>query len=502
MYNKQDIINDYLALCESLEKDKISRNEYRKYGAYKTSLIEKIFGSWTKFVSEINNVVVVSRNTNKQAIITNAKTLVVTSVIDGQPINHDYFQVLQNYCKLNNAELCILWGKSLKKSTFSKEDYALIQDYLCTEVITPEAETCLIKDFEIPATCKNPLANFEKLTKYSTIITASPKQYMKILPYDVNTSTYRIAWSTGTISYINNYSSINDFLNEEFNTFGAIKLMWSDDLHKYITTNLIYDEMTKTISDVNKVYTTDTVVDTTVDGIVLGDLHLPEENPIYIKASIDLINQCMPISVMLHDWCSFNSINHHESHKYLTKILNQTEDNKTLEVELNLAVKKLYKIIDQCNDYSTFFIVPSNHDNFLMKWLNDGEFVKDKANAVIGCKLFAKIAEGNHPFNGIIKPNSNLCYLWDEEGYVINGIEVGNHGHEGIAGAKASTKSYSKLYAKSITGHTHSPQIFENHYVVGTNSYLKLAYVNKFTNWAFCNAIVHKNGTVQLFFID
>ena len=91
---------------------------------------------------------------------------------------------------------------------------------------------------------------------------------------------------------------------------------------------------------------------------------------------------------------SYQSINHHEESKVLTNILNTTEETQDLETELNCALKILNGLAKRCPQ-STFNIVHSNHDEFLMKWLNEGEFVKgNPVNRVIGCELFANIANG------------------------------------------------------------------------------------------------------------
>lgn len=492
---KQEVIDNYIEVCESLNKS-LARDDYREYGLYKTSLIDKLFGSWTNFIKEISDQSLFGRGEEK-VIKTDAENIIITSIIDGQNINEEFFNTLKYYANKNNGKLYILWSKAITKyKHFDKKLYNKLLPHLATKIDFELDSKCTAQDTLLNYACKNPLVNLEKIHDYNTFIVASPHQYMKILPYDYNNNSYRVAWSTGTLSLIDYPKNINGQLNSLNHTFGAVLLTYDKQLKKYITRNLIFNG--KSLYDIDKIYTSNKITETTAESIILGDLHLPEEDDFAVTQSINLINRCVPKSVLLHDWCSFNSINHHESNKALTKILNTTEFNKTLEDELVESSKRLNNIISKCID-TEFYIVHSNHDDFIIKWLDEGEFIKDRFNALTGCKMFNSVLNNNNPFEPYIN-NNKVHYLKENDTFVIKDIQLASHGSTGISGSKGNPKSYTKLYNKSVTAHTHSPQIFEGNYVVGTNSKIKLGYTSKFTTWAFCNAIVHKNGEIQLIF--
>ena len=56
-----------------------------------------------------------------------------------------------------------------------------------------------------------------------------------------------------------------------------------------------------------------------------------------------------------------------------------------------------------------------------------------------------------------------------------------------------------KTYENCICGHTHSPEIREKTFYVGTLSKLIVNYNQKgMTQWAHANTIIHENGTAQI----
>lgn len=494
---KEEIVLDYINVCNLVNYgDCVSRSVYRKYGTFKTSLIEKIYGTWTNFVNEVNHNFVTGRGDKEIFHVTSNNKVVITSVYDGYDINEDCLNTLINYCNVNDAELYILWVKSNNNKTLSLDVYNKLQAHLVTELNCFKQSNILIKDLNIPLSCKNPLSNLERLqNKYETIIVPSPKQYMKVLPYDsVNELVAKTAWSTGTISNITYKNTVSGTIDKLNHTFGALLLEYNTGyVPRYVVRNLIYKD--DYIYDLNNRYSVNSFDSKlSVSSIVLGDLHFPEHSMLALKKSIELINKCDAESVILHDWCSFNSINHHEEYKYLTKVqYNAPTLQDELEESGNLLKNEL---INKCPN-STFYLVHSNHDDFIKKWLDNGDFIKDKYNAVLGCKMFINYVENKCPFFDYVN-HDRLIILNDGDNFSLNGVTLSNHGHGGISGSRGNVKSYNKTYMKSVIGHTHSPQIYENTCVVGTNSKINLNYTSKLSNWAIANAIVHKNGTIQL----
>lgn len=483
----------------------LTRDEYRKVNnipEYSSSKIETLWGTWKNFISDVSFTINFNRYNIRKTVKKTISNIVISSVIDGSDIDFDCLNTLIAYTKEEKCQLFILWNKAIKPNAhFSKIEYETLEPYLVTELNFEKDERCKAIDLLIPASSKNPLLNLDKLSKgLNTIIVSSPKQYLEVLPYD-SESSYKLAASTGTISLPCYKSNVAGLLDEQNHTLGGLRLEWDAEMHRYNIRQLQYKN--NYIYDLDKCYSKKGIVSkgSNVDCMILGDLHAPETDEFALQKTISLIKRLKPKDVMIHDWISYQSINHHEESKALTKILNTTEETKDLKTEISYALKILNNLAKQCLD-SKFNIIHSNHDEFLTKWLNEGEFVKgNPANRIAGCELFANIANGLD-----IIPKSllakNIKMLPSGKSIVINGYEVGKHGDIGIAGSRGNTNAYVKTYNKSITGHTHSPKIKESGIVVGTLSKLQLTYnKNSISNWAHANCILHINGTYQLIFV-
>lgn len=482
----------------------LTRTEYRKVNTikeYSSSKIEAQWGSWKAFINEVSNTINLNRYEISKKVNKSINDIVITSVIDGSKVDYNCLDTLLAYCKKEKCKLYILWGKSLNlNGCFAKKDYELLKEYLVTDLTFEKELTCKALDLLIPANSKNPLQNLDKLSKgLSTLIVGSPKQYLDTLPHDPN-DKYKLALSTGTISVCKYKNNVSGNLDTQNHTLGGIRLEWNTEKKRYIPRQLQYKD--KYIYDLGICYSKNGTVSkgNNVDCMVLGDLHFPETDMEALNKTQKLINFLKPKEIMVHDWMSYQSINHHDENKALTKLLNMTEETTSLEMELGVSLQLFNEFANVCPD-SHFNIVYSNHDDFLIKWLNTGEFVKgDPVNRVIGCELFANIASGKDIFHKKFAKNVSMLPLG--KSMKINGFEVGRHGDAGIAGARGNINAYVKTYNKSITGHTHSPKIKESGVVVGTLSKLQLTYnKNSLSNWAHANCVLYKNGTFQLIFV-
>lgn len=499
MTNKTEIVNYFKSLCE-LSNKKLSREEYRKLNPeYSSSLIEKIWGTWTKFIEEVEENLLVSRTNITKVFDKNINKIVITYINDGSTININFYQTLLNYCKINNAELGILWGKSIKKNkTFDKDTFNLISPYLATKFEFEKDKNCIAQDFLIPTSQKNPLLNLDKFsTNIKTIIVGSVKQYMQILPYK-QYDTYRIAYSTGTLSEIEYKDTVASYIDAKYHKYGAVLLEWNEEYNRYITRNLIFEK--GCICDLDKCYVINKVITKKeLPGMVLGDLHLPDEDNEAISKTKEFINTYKPKYTMLHDIASWNSICHHNFGKCLFNAQNMTKENACIGNELHIVVDKINDLSKACPD-TEFKIVNSNHDAFVEKWLDTGEFVKDKTNARLGAELFMNYCDGKH----ILDPHlpKNFKYLDRDKEFTVCGFVVSEHGDAGISGANGSPNAFNKTFENCIVGHTHSCSIKEKTFYVGTLSKLIVNYNQKgMTTWVHANAIIHENGTAQIIFV-
>lgn len=497
---KEDLIEYYNDLCRLSNKNILARNEYRNLSPkYSTDLIERAFGTWKNFTKEANRLSLYKRTEKKVFVPKNVDKVVISYIPDGESnIDFSCLNTLKNYCRINNAKLYLLWGRETSKNkVFRACDYNYIKDYLVTSIRFEKDKSCFVEDFLIKHTQKNPLLNIEKIAiAKRTVIVGGCKQAMKILPYK-QFDPYRIACSTGTIAYPDYENTINGGIDSNLHTFGGILLTYNEKEKRYVVRNLQY---TGVLYDMNRVYTETGVIDIkSCPALILGDLHLPEEDQIALKNTKELMHKINPRQVIIHDVASWNSISHHEKNQHFTKIKNTTKETISLKTELE-EVKSRLKVFTKEFSNTTFNIVNSNHDDFVIKWLNDGDFIKDSINARCGAELFIKYLDNKNILTDELP--SNVRYLKKNKSFKIYDFELSEHGDSGISGGSASLTTFSKSFEKSVTGHTHSPEFLGKNVIVGTLSKLKLNYNQKgLTKWAHCNCIIHENSTFQMIFV-
>lgn len=497
--SKKEILQYYIDLCQDQGK-LLSRSEYRLQNPkFSSGLIEKLWGNWTNFIQDCPKTAIPQRFEKIKKFDKSADKIVIGFVYDGANLNVKALSVLQKYCKYNKAELGLLWGRALRKSEYFTEDaFVLVKDYLATRFEFEKDPTCIAQDFCILPTQKNPLLHTDKIsTSYKTLIVGSPKQYLSVLPYKQYT-TYRLACSTGTLSNIDYKDTLTGAIDELYDTTGALILDWNKDKARYDVRQL--QIINNEIYDYDKIYTEKGVkTNKSISALVMGDLHLPEENKDVMKKTFSMYNELHPEYVMIHDVASWQSISHHEAHRYLDKFNSRNETNMTLETELQVVTKKLKDIATKFPNIE-FKIVRSNHDCFVEKWLNEGEFIKDTTNAKLGAQLFIDYTENKSILGKYLEKNMSILPF--NSSFNINGYELSEHGDSGISGSRGTPRQFSRGFEKVVIGHTHSPQIFEKTVVVGTSSELILNYNQKgMTCWAHCHAIIHKNGSFQLIFL-
>ena len=148
-------------------------------------------------------------------------------------------------------------------------------------------------------------------------------------------------------------------------------------------------------------------------------------------------------------------------------------------------------------------VVKSNHDEFLDRWLEEGHYVSDSRNHIIGLELALAKAQGKDPLEyGVAKYQklNKVRFLKSEDSFKISykDIECGMHGHLGPNGSRGSASSLELSFLASVSGHTHSPEILRQAWVMGTSSYLRLAYNKGPSSWMQTHCLVYENGSRQL----
>ncbi len=253
------------------------------------------------------------------------------------------------------------------------------------------------------------------------------------------------------------------------------------------------------------------VSDMDIAAINYGDIHAEQVCPKVAaiqwglpdikQAAPSMLDYLRPSHQMMHDLLDFQSLNGHERHKHLNKAKNQYF-GRTVADDLK-AVSDVLESVQRT--FCQTVIVYSNHDDSLSRWLADDLYNprNDPANAITYYSLQVKAHEA-------IKAGVKLdalpvalaqetdCtaspqFLRPSESYKVGPVELGEHGHAGINGARGSNGMYSAY--KVTTGHTHSSSIKGGQYVAGVSGKLAMGYNETgASSWVHACVIQYQNG--------
>jgi hypothetical protein len=448
---------------------------------------------------------------------------VLTSAQNNTDIDQSMLDSLLTFCQENGARLLI--GRlTYNKNGFAQPDinnengglwYApQVKPYLVSGHLCLGAKHHFIADANIIPTAKNPLVGF------AGIVPAGENAYLPATKINLKVEAalknakVKILASTGTVTKRNYILRKVGAIAAIEHNIGALYINTETDELRHLE----QIEGFTGFYDLNKIYTgkdCDNVVNH-VTALQPGDIHAEKVEQCNITKVIELIRTLKPKSLIVHDLNDFSSRNHHNI-KDPTFIHMQHINKNTVKSDLKAVSSVLDNLITVTREYSDscdIHIIESNHDLAINTWLKNSDFKIDPVNAVtyLTCMLaLYKHQEktGNGNFNmlkfaykqiGRGKFAEKINFHETDESVMISGIEMGNHGHNGISGSRGSPQQFRTLGVAMNTGHTHTPGITGKVYTAGVTASLQMGYNLGASSWAIAHIVTYDNGQRQIIF--
>ena len=423
---------------------------------------------------------------------------VITGAQYGANVNKQFLASVEKYCRVNNAELIIM----PMKGKHPDDDGILHPDIAQYKTVNREMsinKNIKLKNFNVRPNQIEPTTGLLRLAQGDkTTIFPSPKQRMRVVP-NSNTDLPKMIISTGaiTLPYYDRKYKINR-VAEHDHVYGMAVVERVNGTHYHV--RQVQALKNGKFNDLGYEYSGNKKpVFKGVEALVLGDLHGIVIDRKAHKANLKQIKEFQPSYVVIHDLFDGSSINHWEENKEFTKQSTWRAYGLSLEAEL----KATGKILKDYADASTnVIVVRSNHDERIDRWLNESRYVKEPQNNLLGHELYLALADGQNPLQyGLAMfghDYDNVTFLRRGDELKVRGFSLDGHGDEGANGGRGSMRSKEYAHGKSITAHSHTPQILRNTYVVGTSTPLKLPYTLGFSSWLQTNALLSDLGKVQL----
>ena len=429
-----------------------------------------------------------------------ARRYIITSAMNGTPVFSEFFQNLLSYAEHLSAEVYVV-AMRYKNPTSIFTDRAAdvwakeLTPYLDANRHDIHKYVSVMSDVKIQPTNPNPLSGMEGISDIKSCIFGHPRVHLKFLPVFKGRKPKMMA-TTGCVT-LSNYTDSGVGAKGSFHhTYGFVVVEIKDDETFFI-------RQVAANSDGSFIDTGIKVIDGEIfnapspSALILGDIHAAKLSIESMARMSRIITSFKPIFVVMHDVFDGESINPHEQQnpiKQHERCISGKSDLAS-EIDTTLSFVSAISAISR-----NVIITKSNHDDFLDRYIANMDWRKDIANAEIYAKLASvalsgKAKKGLFPY--LVKEKFPYVKCLDvDESFVVNEVELGNHGHIGANGSKGSPNQFRKLSAKQVTGHTHSPMRMDGHSVVGCQE-LDHGYNVGMTSWWTSDVIINADGKRQ-----
>ena len=162
-----------------------------------------------------------------------------------------------------------------------------------------------------------------------------------------------------------------------------------------------------------------------------------------------------------------------------------------LETELKITADHIAE-----NGGKENWIIDSNHDRHIERYIQEGRDRKDPKNALIASELLVgsirnKVSCLEYYFSKRIP--KKYKFINPNKKADVKGIDLSQHGDRGANGARGSAKGFANLSSRTVVGHSHTPQIEKGCWQVGTST-RNLEYAVGYSSWLECDCLIYKNG--------
>lgn len=460
--------------------------------------------------------------------IDKAKGLVVTAAQFGATLNKWYWKSLLNYAKHMEYQIVVLpikYGtinimespdthEEFIASTFPNElkGYLLLDDYdhkyirLSTARLRPT-----LQRFLTDSVCS--------IGGDQALILAAPTIELDFRPR-VGKDQPKAIMTTGAVTYPN-YSL--DKLGQQDRTgliasknhcYGAVVIEHDVGCYhfRHVQANkrgMFYDiDLLVNSRSVTK-------VSGHVEALVCGDYHNGKTDKRVKRVTFkSIVPALRPRKLVLHDFVDGDSISHHGEHEVSRLAHMGAKQWNSLKDELDDVVAELERIHAMLPPTTEIVLVASNHNEFVQEYINSMRWTKDQTNLKIGATLFSMMVNSIPESSPKVDARAvDPTILWIREhapfvkclgrkdSYLFRDIILSMHGDIGSKGQRAtSLKSFGVMNFRVVIGHTHTAGILGGGlWKVGTMTPRMQFYVNgPATTWTNTDAIVYKNGQIQL----
>lgn len=425
------------------------------------------------------------------------KRFVVTSAQNSTKVHAGFLASLKAYCAENDAQLLVVPIRYRNPTSRDESPDDWWDSKLTAHLVGQRVEIVpglmVMGDIKIQPTAVDPLSGLHTITGSKCGIFGHTKIAMESVPTP-GTKLPKLLYTTGSITQ-RNYSDSKAGKKGEFHhVYGAVIVEADGEVFHIRQVNA---QSNGAFIDLDKKYTPNGSEPAgNPAGLILGDLHAVRADPANLASVHAMIDSLQPRRVVLHDALDFESASHHND--YFRRFLLAQQGKSNVMAEL----RQTCEVIDALAAKAKTYIVSSNHDEHLYKWLERNENGLDIENALVYHQLKAEMLQAIVDTKAIPEPLEIVCRKFVKAkvdfirygGLQIHGIELGYHGDKGPNGARGSANNFDRIGVKTVIGHSHTPRIVGGCYQTGTSSMLDMGYNKGPSSWLHSHVLIYADG--------
>lgn len=500
-------------LCKRQPKDNFNATDVtRKYAkdkgiefsVYLARAIQRIIKSEGYHIDSVDPKTSLQfKKAQRNVLNSKKKNYIITWAQAKTEIHTELWANMHKYAKFTDAEIIVIPGTYLNpnKSESKKEfrewawDERLDKYLYATESVVHNHLT-MIADTDVLPTAKRPLNSFHSVTGIESCVIGHPRQHMNIVPTMKN-SRRKFMFTTGAVT-VPNYRRAR--VGKEANTHHKMGFLFVEHLSKdnFVARHVEAEDDGSFQDLCFRVQTGKKKIKNCAwEAMIFGDTHLSKEDRELLKESRRLIDKIGCKRTVWHDLFDGYSINHHQMKDYVEQVIKTRKGLNLLDVELEMNMDFIKDWLD-----TDMVIIPSNHPDWLDKWVRFNQGAKDVSNAHLFNKFQSILFEEKAPkglYAYLIEEEfgDSITCLHRDDSYQVCGMELNNHGDLGSNGAKGTPNTFAKLNTPIVSGDKHYPYTLDNAYGVGLSSVLDHEYNKGLSSWAQSNGVILDNGKFQ-----
>jgi hypothetical protein len=436
--------------------------------------------------------------------------LIITSAQNATPVHEGFLGALRTAAKYLDAKIIVIplryknptsrWSASQANAETWHE---AVWPYLCNVRKRLGPNLMLLADVKTQPTATRPLTGFEAITGSESAILGHTKMQLTVIPAPASKFP-KIMTTTGAVT-VPNYTDTSAGKKGEFHhVLGAVIV---ERQGKAFHLRQLLADKDGTFTDLDVTYRSNGYGKAEpAEALVMGDTHVDVTDKLVDQATFGkggLVDTLQPKALVWHDLSDEGTVNPHTLDNPFVKVAKHAARLSNVREEIERAARF---VKERTPKGRTSVIVPSNHTDFLQRWMVRHDWRDDPENAEFYLESALEMVRRREGERGDIFSywlrkylnGSDVKILQRDESFARLGVEFGLHGDKGPNGARGSRMNLRRIGVKTVIGHAHSPGIEEGCYQVGTSTGLRLDYNSGPSSWLQTHCVLYASGKRSL----